>query len=65
MPHDTPSTEPIDDSTVEEIANAADADKRSVVRRLARLPVKGRAGRRIDRILAARGLLQSEAAPSE
>jgi hypothetical protein len=43
---------PIDDVTVARIADRASADPRSVVRRLAGLPVRGRAGARIDAALA-------------
>jgi len=44
----------INDAVVREIAEEADTDERSVVRRIAGLPVRGRAGKRIDRILASR-----------
>jgi hypothetical protein len=50
--HDTRSTErhpaPVDDELVAALAEQASADRRSVVRRLAGLPVRGLAGRRID-----------------
>lgn len=46
----------ISDSTVAVIAAEADAHPRSVVRRLAGLPVRGRSGVRIDRALVAHGL---------
>ena len=49
MQHDAPC---IDDVTVNRIADDAGVDPRSVVRRLAGLPVRGRAGQRIDRALA-------------
>ena len=42
----------IDDELIERIARDADADPRSVVRRLAGLPVRGRAGRRIDGVIS-------------
>jgi hypothetical protein len=45
---------PIDDSVVADIAREADVDERTVIRRLAGLPVRGRPGRRIDRVLHAR-----------
>jgi hypothetical protein len=45
----------IDDQVVEDIARAADVDTRSVIRRLAGLPVRGRVGARVDRELALRG----------
>lgn len=38
----------LDDATIARIADRASADPRSVIRRLAGLPVKGRAGARID-----------------
>jgi hypothetical protein len=41
---------------VTEVAAEADTDERSVVKRLAGLPVRGRAGPRIDRALERRGL---------
>ncbi len=50
---------PIDDTVVAALAEEADADPRSVVRRLAGLKVRGRAGRRIDAAIAKR--LQPEA----
>jgi len=53
----------ITDQTVQTIAERAAADPRSVVRRLAGLPVRGRAGARIDRELQARGLVTSAAPP--
>jgi hypothetical protein len=57
MGHDASAFGPptkVDDKLVEEIANEADTDKRSVIRRLAGLEVRGRAGRRIDAALAKR-----------
>ena len=42
---------PITDVDVHDIANRADVCERSVLRRLSGLPVRGRAGARIDRIL--------------
>ncbi|HEY1695815.1 MAG TPA: hypothetical protein VGG39_26790 [Polyangiaceae bacterium] len=61
MAHDAPSTDPqpaprpswpvVDDELIEQIAREADVDRRSVVRRLAGLPVKGKPGRRVDEIL--------------
>ena len=49
-----PSTErpPIDDRMVAILAKRASVDRRSFVRRLAGLPVKGLAGERIDKVLA-------------
>jgi hypothetical protein len=41
---------------VAKIADEADADARSVTKRLAGLPVAGRAGRRIDAVLKQLGL---------
>jgi hypothetical protein len=41
---------------VAEIAAEAVVDPRSVIKRLAGLPVEGRAGRRVDAALAERGL---------
>jgi hypothetical protein len=46
-------THVIDDAFVDRVSREADADRRSVTRRLAGLPVKGRAGRRIDAAIAA------------
>lgn len=43
---------PVDDRIVEIIASKADVDERSVIRRLAGLPVRGRVGNRIDRAIA-------------
>ncbi len=42
----------VTDAVVDAIAAEADSDRRSVIRRLAGLPVRGRAGRRIDAVLA-------------
>ena len=53
MKHKAPR---IDDRTVDSIVEEADADRRSVIRRLVGLPVRGRAGARIDRALAALGI---------
>lgn len=44
----------IDDDLVADIAREARADERSVLRRLAGLHVRGRAGERIDAALAVR-----------
>jgi hypothetical protein len=55
--HETP---PVDDALVAAVARDADVDERSVIRRLAGLPVRGRAGRRIDRALQAREIAQIE-----
>ena len=44
--------EPVDESVVRQLAVVADVDPRSVVRRLAGLPVRGRVGRRIDTAIA-------------
>lgn len=43
----------LDEATVRDIARKADVDERSVIKRLAGLPVKGRAGARIEAVLAA------------
>ena len=48
----------ITDALVDAVADAVDADSRSVVRRLAGLPVRGRRGEAIDRELSRRGLLK-------
>ena len=57
MKHDTLRGAPrVDDDLVGKLAEEADTDPRSVVRRIAGLPVKGRVGARIDRVLAARGV---------
>jgi hypothetical protein len=45
---------PIDDTVVADLAREADVDERTVIRRLAGLRVRGRAGRRVDRVLQAR-----------
>lgn len=47
-----PNAAQVTDAFVADVARAADADIRSVVRRLAGLPVRGRAGRRIDAVIA-------------
>jgi hypothetical protein len=54
MMHDAqpPKPEQVTDAFVAAIAEAADVDTRSVVRRLAGLPVRGRGGRRIDAAIA-------------
>lgn len=44
------------DALVDAVVADTDADRRSVIRRLAGLPVRGAAGLAIDRALAARGL---------
>jgi len=49
-----PNPAQVTDAFVADVARAADADIRSVVRRLAGLPVRGRAGRRIDAVIAKR-----------
>lgn len=46
----------VDDHVVQRLADEADVAARSVVRRLAGLPVRGRCGARIDKVLAAHGL---------
>jgi len=62
--HDAPSTAAawptITDAVVDDIAREADVDRRSVMRRLACLPVRGRSGRRVDAVLERRGLLLVE-----
>jgi hypothetical protein len=45
------------------IADAADVHRHSVERRLLGLPVRGRAGRRIDAELARRGIAPPSAPP--
>ncbi len=47
-----PQAQCMDDDVVDVIAKRADADRRSVIRRLAGLPVRGRAGARIERAIA-------------
>ena len=63
MPHNAPSpvpeAAPTDDAFVQAVAKDADVDPRSVIRRLAGLPVAGRAGRRIDAAIARRRLAGS------
>lgn len=51
----------IDDATVQTLAAHADADPRSVVRFLAGLPVRGRAGRRIAAAAALLGIKPTRA----
>ena len=51
----------IDDATVQTLATNADADPRSVVRFLAGLPVRGRAGRRIADAAALLGVVPKRA----
>ena len=51
---DAARTDNVTDEVVGEIAKLADVDARSVVRRLAGLPVRGRVGARIDRVIAER-----------
>lgn len=46
----------VDDAFVDSVAEEADVDKRSVVRRIAGLKVEGKPGRRIDAVLAKRGV---------
>jgi len=43
----------ITDEIVDRIAAVADADRRSVIRRLAGLPLRGRVQRRVDAAIAA------------
>ena len=45
---------PIDDDLVAEIARAAEADTRTVIRRLANLYVRGKVAARVDREIAKR-----------
>jgi hypothetical protein len=49
MQHDATS---IDDAAIARIADRASVDPRTVIRRLAGLPVRGRAGARVDAALA-------------
>jgi hypothetical protein len=58
QPHTT-----ITDAIILEIADAAAADHRSVLRRIAGLPVRGRRSDIIDRELRARGLIAPVAPP--
>lgn len=46
----------IDDNTIRDVVESASAHERSVYRRLLGLPVRGRAGDRVDRELARRGI---------
>ena len=46
----------LDEQTVREIAVEADVDERTLLKRIVGLPVRGRTGRRIDAVLARRGL---------
>lgn len=46
------------DAIVNEIAEEADADPRTVIRALAGLPVRGRAGKRVEQALKKRGLIR-------
>ena len=47
----------ITDDLVRRLAAESDTDTRSIIRALARLPVRGRAGERIRRALEAHGLV--------
>ena len=67
MKHSAPR---VDDALVDRVAQEADTDRRSVIRRLAGLPVRGRAGRRIDQVLelgaaADRGKSGRDLSPSD
>jgi hypothetical protein len=62
MTHDAPPT--ITDALIREIADAAAADHRSVLRHLAGLEVRGRRSAIIDRELRARGLIPPVAPPA-
>ena len=55
MPHHA-----ITDELVAALSREADADERSITRALAGLPVRGRAGARIARALAAHGLVRAD-----
>ncbi len=46
----------LDEETVKQMADEAAVDERTLLKRLAGLPVRGRAGQRIDTVLARRGL---------
>lgn len=48
--------EPMTDEKVDELAREALAHRRSVIRALAGLPVRGLVGERIRKVLAARGM---------
>ena len=57
MGHHAPHAAPdaiVTDEIVDEIATEVRADRKTVIRRLAGLPVRGRVGADIDRALAAR-----------
>lgn len=51
---------PITDALVAELADQADVDPRTLIRRLAGLPVRRRACARIDNVLRLYGLLPDE-----
>lgn len=57
-----PAAEPLTDEIVGVLANRADVDARTMVRGLAGLPVKGRAGVRVARVIAAWRRFRAEAA---
>lgn len=49
----------ITDDTIASLTVEADADPRTILRALLGLPVRGRTGERVRRVLAARGLAPS------
>lgn len=57
-----PAPEPLTDQVVAVLANRAEVDPKTVVRALAGLPVRGRAGVRVARTIAAWRAYRSEAA---
>lgn len=56
---------PITDELVDAVAEEAVVDRRSVLRRLAGLEVRGNAGRRLDRVLARRRMVLARATGAE
>lgn len=66
MSRPTPSSlvqpEPLTDAIVNVLANRADCDPKTVIRALAGLPVRGRAGTRVARTIAAWRAYRAEAA---
>ena len=63
MPHETPRTAYVSDRIVDVIATEADCYRRTVIRRLAGLPVRGRVETRVDRAIGHH--LSQRAADSE
>jgi hypothetical protein len=54
-----PPPPPITDSLIMALADEAESHRRTVERRLLRLPVKGRVSRRVDLVLERHGLLSA------